>query len=316
LMNTMNQQYKEKVRPCIDLMDSLRSLGVEKDLALLAIGVIGDQSFGEELCVGGAVRGGCFVTRCPLELKIKRRREGEEWYGKISYQNHEEEIKDPAHVDSMIREAQNKMARVWEGISDDLSLEIASPDVQDLMLIDLPGITRVAVKGQLENIGEQINTLIQKIITKQQIINLVVVPSNVDIATTQALKMVQEVDPDGNRTLGKWDLVDKGTEESVVEIVRNLVIQLNKGYMIVRCRGQKEIMCLLRKQQEEKRPSSTIMCISSEFNIFGSLPRLKDQIEKKLTETQAELDSFGSGPPADAAERLSFTSHRLHWTWR
>ncbi|XP_034406445.1 LOW QUALITY PROTEIN: interferon-induced GTP-binding protein Mx-like [Cyclopterus lumpus] len=264
----MNQQYKEKVRPCIDLMDSLRSLGVEKDLALLAIGVIGDQSSGKsfvlEALSGVAVPRGIFtnsgfVTRCPLELKIKRRREGEEWYGKISYQNHEEEIKDPAHVDSMIREAQNKMARVWEGISDDLSLEIASPDVQDLMLIDLPGITRVAVKGQLENIGEQINTLIQKIITKQQIINLVVVPSNVDIATTQALKMVQEVDPDGNRTL---DLVDKGTEESVVEIVRNLVIQLNKGYMIVRCRGQKEIMCLLRKQQEEKRPSSTIMCIS------------------------------------------------------
>lgn len=35
--------------------------------------------------------------------------------------------------------------------------------------------------------------------------------------------------------------MDKGTEESVVEIVHNEIIQLKKGYMIVKCRGQKEI---------------------------------------------------------------------------
>ena len=46
-MTTLNQQYEEKVRPCIDLIDSLRSLGVEKDLALPAIAVIGDQSSGK-----------------------------------------------------------------------------------------------------------------------------------------------------------------------------------------------------------------------------------------------------------------------------
>lgn len=34
-------------------------------------------------------------------------------------------------------------------------------------------------------------------------INLVVVPCNVDIATTEALSMAQEVDPDGDRTIGK-----------------------------------------------------------------------------------------------------------------
>uniref|UniRef100_A0A4W5M3C5 Dynamin N-terminal domain-containing protein n=1 Tax=Hucho hucho TaxID=62062 RepID=A0A4W5M3C5_9TELE len=44
---TLNQHYEEKVRPCIDLIDSLRSLGVEKDLALPAIAVIGDQSSGK-----------------------------------------------------------------------------------------------------------------------------------------------------------------------------------------------------------------------------------------------------------------------------
>uniref|UniRef100_A0A3B3SK14 Dynamin N-terminal domain-containing protein n=1 Tax=Paramormyrops kingsleyae TaxID=1676925 RepID=A0A3B3SK14_9TELE len=45
--NILNEQYEEKVRPCIDLIDSLRSLGVEQDLALPAIAVIGDQSSGK-----------------------------------------------------------------------------------------------------------------------------------------------------------------------------------------------------------------------------------------------------------------------------
>jgi len=40
-------QYEEKIRPCIDLVDSLRALGIEKDLALPAIAVIGDQSSGK-----------------------------------------------------------------------------------------------------------------------------------------------------------------------------------------------------------------------------------------------------------------------------
>lgn len=48
----------------------------------------------------------------------------------------------------------------------------------------------------------QIKGLIKKFIAKQETINLVVVPCNVDIATTEALKMAQEVDPEGERTLG------------------------------------------------------------------------------------------------------------------
>ncbi|XP_060898310.1 interferon-induced GTP-binding protein Mx-like [Labrus mixtus] len=337
-MNTLNQQYEEKVRPCIDLIDSLRSLGVEKDLALPAIAVIGDQSSGKssvlEALSGVALpRGSGIVTRCPLELKMKRKREGEEWFGKISYQNHEEEIEDPADVEKKIREAQDEMAGVGVGISDDLiSLEIASPDVPDLTLIDLPGIARVAVKGQPENIGDQIKRLIQKFIKRQETISLVVVPCNVDIATTEALKMAQEVDPDGERTLGiltKPDLVDKGTEETVLDIVHNEVIHLKKGYMIVKCRGQKEItdkVSLPEAIEREKaffeehvhfqtlynEDHATVPKLAEKLtlelvhHIEKSLPRLEEQIEEKLEQTHADLERYGNGPPSEAAERIVF----------
>ncbi|XP_028254066.1 interferon-induced GTP-binding protein Mx-like [Parambassis ranga] len=337
-MNSLNQQYEEKVRPCIDLIDSLRSLGVEKDLALPAIAVIGDQSSGkssvlEALSGVSLPRGSGIVTRCPLELKMKRKKEGEEWFGKISYQGYEEEIENPAEVEKNIREAQNEIAGVGVGISEDLiSLEIASPDVPDLTLIDLPGIARVAIKGQPENIGDQIKRLIQKFITKQETISLVVVPCNVDIATTEALKMAQQVDPDGERTLGiltKPDLVDKGTEETVVETVHNEIIPLKKGYMIVKCRGQQEItekVSLTEATEREKaffkdhvyfhtlynEGHATVPKLAEKLtlelvnHIENSLPRLQHQIDEKLEQTHAELDRCGNGPPSDAAERLIF----------
>lgn len=53
--------------------------------------------------------------------------------------------------------AQNVLAGDGVGICDDLiSLEITSPDVCDLTLIDLPGITRVPVQDQPEDIGDQV----------------------------------------------------------------------------------------------------------------------------------------------------------------
>ncbi|XP_060754445.1 interferon-induced GTP-binding protein Mx1-like [Neoarius graeffei] len=340
---SLSELYEEEVRPCIDLIDSLRALGVEKDLALPAIAVIGDQSSGKssvlEALSGVALpRGSGIVTRCPLELKMKRSHEKGVWHGKIKYkkdddQDYEEEIEDPADVERKIREAQDHIAGVGVGISDDLiSLEVTSVDVPDLTLIDLPGIARVAVKGQPDNIGEQIKRLITKFITKQETINLVVVPCNVDIATTEALKMAQEVDPNGERTLGiltKPDLVDKGTEEVVVSIIRNEIIYLNKGYTIVRCRGQKEIMdrvSLHEAIEKEKdffkdhphfstlyeEGKATIPYLAEKLtlelvhHIKQSLPRLEEQIEIKLAETQAELDRYGSGPPTEPGERNCF----------
>lgn len=41
-----------------------------------------------------------------------------------------------------------------------------------------------------------------KYVARKETINLVVVPSNVDIATTEALQMAKQVDPNGERTVG------------------------------------------------------------------------------------------------------------------
>ncbi|ROI62512.1 Interferon-induced GTP-binding protein MxA [Anabarilius grahami] len=193
--------------------------------------------------------------------------------------------------------AQDEMAGAGVGISDELiSLQITSANVPDLTLIDLPGIARVAVKGQPENIGDQIRY-------------------NRCLSTAGILT--------------KPDLVDKGTEGTVVDIVHNEVIHLTKGYMIVRCRGQKEIIDQVTLNEATATENAffqdhpqfsklyeegfaTIpklaekLTIELVHHIQKSLPRLEEQIEAKLAETQKELEAYGNGPPSDPAERLSF----------
>ena len=57
-----------------------------------------------------------------------------------------------------------------------------------------------------------------------------------------ALKLAQEVDPSGNRTVGvltKVDLMDDGTD--CADILLNQVIPLRRGYIAVVNRSQKDI---------------------------------------------------------------------------
>uniref|UniRef100_A0A2K5VLE8 MX dynamin like GTPase 1 n=1 Tax=Macaca fascicularis TaxID=9541 RepID=A0A2K5VLE8_MACFA len=342
--NNLCSQYEEKVRPCIDLIDSLRALGVEQDLALPAIAVIGDQSSGKssvlEALSGVALpRGSGIVTRCPLVLKLKKLVNEDEWRGKVSYQDYEIEILDASEVEKEINKAQNTIAGEGMGISHELiTLEISSRDVPDLTLIDLPGITRVAVGNQPPDIGYKIKALIRKYIQRQETINLVVVPSNVDIATTEALSMAQEVDPEGDRTIGiltKPDLVDKGTEDKVVDVVRNLVFHLKKGYMIVKCRGQQEIqdqLSLSEALQREKiffedhphfrdlleEGKATIPCLAEKLtseliaHICKSLPLLENQIKESHQGITEELQKYGVDIPEDENEKMFFLIDKIN----
>ncbi|XP_032076267.1 interferon-induced GTP-binding protein Mx1 [Thamnophis elegans] len=336
--NNLCSHYEEKVRPCIDLIDSLRALGVEKDLALPAIAVIGDQSSGKssvlEALSGVALpRGSGIVTRCPLELKMKKNNKNEEWKGKMVYLETEVELKDPSEVEDAVRRAQNAIAGEGLSISDKLiSLEISSPNVPDLTLIDLPGITRVAVGNQPQDIGNQILKLIQSYITKQETINLVVVPSNVDIATTEALKMAQTVDPEGQRTLGiltKPDLIDEGTENETVDVVRNQRVPLKKGYMIVKCRGQSDLTSKLSLEDAIKKEreffeehkffsllleegKATIPFLAEKLthelteHIQRSLPTLEGQIETSLQKMHQKLQKYGDGVPESLEDKKYF----------
>ncbi|XP_069800636.1 interferon-induced GTP-binding protein Mx2-like isoform X2 [Dendropsophus ebraccatus] len=339
----MDKQFQEKIRPCIDLIDSLRSFGVEKDLALPAIAVIGDQSSGkssvlEALSGVTLPRGNGIVTRCPLELKLKKSAHNSPWCGTLSYKNRKVSLQGPSAVENEVRKAQDSVAGPGKGISNELiTLEVISPNVPDLTLIDLPGITRIALPDQPQDIGNQIKQIIKKYITKQETINLAVVPSNVDIATTEVLEMAREVDPTGERTIGvltKPDLVDGGAEREVLRVAQNRVYSLKKGYMMVKCRGQREIQnnisleeaiinektffenhehfrVLLKYGQAAIPNLAERLTKELVYHISKTLPIIDQQIRSKLRDAEEQLTRIGRGVPETEDEKTAFIIEKI-----
>lgn len=108
----------------------------------------------------------------------------------------------------------DRMAGSNKGIcSEPINLKIYSTKVVNLTLVDLPGITKVPVGDQPEDIEQQIKELVVKYISNPNSIILAVVTANTDMATSESLKIAKDVDPDGRRTLAvvtKLDLMDAG----------------------------------------------------------------------------------------------------------
>uniref|UniRef100_A0A4W5R3X2 Dynamin-type G domain-containing protein n=1 Tax=Hucho hucho TaxID=62062 RepID=A0A4W5R3X2_9TELE len=323
-------QLAEKVRPFIDLIDDMRSIGIDKELPLPTIAVVGDQSSGKssvlETLSGVALpRGTGIVTRCPLLLQLCNDRTVK-WEAVISYGGKVVEFDEPSEVVRHVEHAQNVLAGKGVGICEDLiTLKITSSTVCDLSLIDLPGITRVAVKGQPDDIGAHIKNLILKFIKNKRTIILVVVPCNVDIATTEALKMAQEMDPEGTRTLAiltKPDLIDPGAEKNVLEIVHNRVIFLNMGYVIVKCRGQKQIDENMSITHSNQTPNVYLFSLHQVHTgkhvvwylltccLFAPgqkyLPHISEKIKEQLVEVKHLLSQIEDGPPLEPAEKRQY----------
>jgi len=129
--------------------------------------------------------------------------------------------------------------------SDDvLKIELCGPDKSQMSVIDVPGIFRTPTEGvTTKDDMALVRRMVRRYIENPRTIILAVVPANVDIATQEILTLAAEVDPSGQRTLGvltKPDLVDRGAEQDILDLVRGKRNKLNLGYCIVRNRGQQE----------------------------------------------------------------------------
>lgn len=95
----------------------------------------------------------------------------------------------------------------------DIMLQVFSTKVVNLTLVDLPGITKVPVGDQPEDIEDKIYELIYNFVSNPNSLILAVTPATTDLATSEALKLARDVDPEGKRTLAvitKLDLMDAG----------------------------------------------------------------------------------------------------------
>lgn len=138
-------------------------------------------------------------------------------------------------------EAETNRTTGANGISaDPINLRIYSPHVLDITMVDLPGLTKVAIGDQPPDIERIIREMILQFISKETCLILAVTPANTDLANSDALKIAREVDPAGTRTIGvitKIDLMDEGTD--ALDILENRIFPLRRGYVGVVNRSQK-----------------------------------------------------------------------------
>jgi len=142
-------------------------------------------------------------------------------------------------------EIQNEMnagAGYNKGISPvPIVVKIYSPEVVNLNLIDLPGITKIPVGDQPSDIEKIIKNMIRVYIENPNSLILAISPANYDLANSDALKLAREADPDGDRTIGvitKVDTVDD--DDQLIECLNGKVYKLKHGYVGVKCRNQRE----------------------------------------------------------------------------
>ncbi|TVY45716.1 Interferon-induced GTP-binding protein [Lachnellula subtilissima] len=128
-----------------------------------------------------------------------------------------------------------------------LKLELSGPEYENFSVVDLPGLFRKPTLGQTTKEDMTlVRGMVARYLSNPRSIILAVVPANVDIATQEIIQMAEDADRNGQRTLGvltKPDLVDRGAEEKILELVTNQTGRgrLELGYTIVCNRSQSEL---------------------------------------------------------------------------
>ncbi|OJD31257.1 dynamin family protein [Diplodia corticola] len=248
-------------------IDRLFACNVGHHIALPQIVVVGDQSSGKSSVLEGLTRlpfprdsGLC--TRFATQISFRRSPTPSVSVsvlpGKDASEDHINAVRawkktnlpviDQPAFAAIMREVQDVMGidRTKTFSSDVLSIEVAGPDQEHLTVIDVPGIfQRVTKDVTTKEDKEFVKDMVLAYMKNPRSVMLTVVPANVDVATQLILEMAEEVDPDGQRTLGvltKPDLVDKGAERTVADMVEGRSHQLKLGWCIVKNPGQQDIL--------------------------------------------------------------------------
>ncbi|XP_027849214.2 dynamin-like isoform X4 [Aphis gossypii] len=317
----------EQLIPIVNkLQDAFTQLGVHMQLDLPQIAVVGGQSAGKSSVLENFVgrdflpRGSGIVTRRPLILQLIN---SSLEYGEFLHCKG----KKFADFDEIRREIESETDRMTgsnKGISNiPINLRVYSPNVLNITLIDLPGLTKVPVGDQPADIEQQIKDMLFQFITKETCLILAVSPANADLATSDALQIAKQVDPDGMRTIGvitKLDLMDEGTDAR--DILENKLLPLRRGYIGVVNRsqkdidGRKDIKAALSAERKfflghpayrhmaDRLGTPYLQRVLNQQltnHIRDTLPGLRDKLQKQLLTLEKDVEQFKYFRPDDPA---------------
>ncbi|CAI5950106.1 unnamed protein product [Closterium sp. NIES-64] len=327
-MAPLISSFNENVRPMLDAIDKLRVLGLkEEGIELPTIVVVGDQSSGkssvlENLSGINLPRGKGIVTRVPLILRLQSCVDGQDEItieytpisGKVS-----KVLPDEAMIEKEISEATVTLAGSRKGVMNcPITLEVRRPDLPDLTLVDLPGITRVPIEDQPKDIYNQVKAMIMNYITPKESVILNVLAAEVDFSTCESIVMSQEVDPDGDRTLAVVTKVDRAPD-GLYEKIQSNSVRIGLGYLCVRNKTDADAT-----HDDARRAEAVFFNTHPELSqieshslgipalaerlteiqakrVADSIPRIRQAIQKALAAKESELQTIPLAATSSAA---------------
>ncbi|XP_024010789.1 dynamin-related protein 1D isoform X2 [Eutrema salsugineum] len=300
--------------------------------ALPSVAVVGGQSSGKSSVLESIVgrdflpRGSGIVTRRPLVLQLQKTENGTEEYAEFLHLTNKK-FTDFSLVCKEIQDETDRITGKNKQISPvPIHLSIFSPNVVNLTLIDLPGLTKVAVEGQPETIVEDIESMVRSYVAKPNCLILAISPANQDIATSDAIELAKEVDPTGDRTFGvltKLDLMDRGT--NALDVIEGKSYRMQYPWVGVVNRSQADInknidmMLARRKEREYFETSPDYGHLASKMGseylakmlskllesiIKARIPNIISLITKSIEELETELDRLGRPVAIDAGAQI------------
>eukprot|EP00899_Mesostigma_viride_P020187 jgi/Mesvir1/2816/Mv13915-RA.2 len=299
--------------------------------ALPQVVVVGGQSSGKSSVLESIVgrdflpRGSGIVTRRPLVLQLQRAPGNQEW-AEFLHKKGQKFFDFNEVREEIDRETARVLGNNKSVSPVPIHLSIFSPNVVNLTLVDLPGITKVAVEGQPESIVGDIERMVKQFVKKRNSIILAISPANADIATSDSVKLFKEVDPQGERTFGvltKLDLMDKGT--NALPVLENQAVPLKHPWIGVVNRSQADIngrldlLAAREKEREFFRNSPEYAHLSGRMGtehlakvlsqhlhavIKKEIPKIQAVIADNLLEVEKRLTQLGGPIPFDQGRAL------------
>ncbi|KAJ5494482.1 Dynamin [Penicillium fimorum] len=197
-----------------------------------------------------------------------------------------------------------------------LQLEIRGPSESHLSVIDVPGIFKnTTLDRTTKNDIILVRNMVLRYMQNQRPIMLAVVPANVDIATQEIIGMASEIDPEGERTLRiltKPDLVDKGAEHKVIQLIHDGNSNGQLGWILVRNLGQEQLQAGNVDRDAEERmfyhnvpwnrvpPDNygiaSLMTCPQELTstVRREFPSVRSGVIKRLSDSKNLLQSLGA----------------------
>ncbi|KAF2719333.1 hypothetical protein K431DRAFT_228850 [Polychaeton citri CBS 116435] len=248
-------------RDLLDIIDSLRSKGINQYVALPEILVCGDQSAGKSSILE-AISGMSFPTKDNLctrfvtELVLRRHSENgakasiipgpERSAGEREMLTRFDLMIDASSPDlgDLVERAKTAMglsdAKVFS--TDTLRVELSGPNQPHLTMVDLPGLFRAGNREQSLKDAVTVRTMVRERMKQTRSIILAVVSANSDFALQEITELARELDPNGMRTLGlitKPDKLDPGSdsEASYVKLAQNNDVKFRLGWHVLKNRS-------------------------------------------------------------------------------